>query len=213
MVSSTGCGIQWLTWSYDFTSPNATLDDWYYKDMGDGSFCNITAAGLSMRHFYLSAPHWFSGDMELIAQFFLDVDNENNARFEFGIANDILWESTNDIWADMWCLGDENEDDDPLDDEAYEFGVWQDGDDPDLWTKYPVPWLNRSGLNTVKISKIGNRFSLYVNGIIVKTLVSDKYTADSNYVTMDTGQSGGTLIIKNVIVKYTDDISELWPIM
>ena len=200
-VSSTGC--KFWTWAYDFTAPDATLEDWYYDSGGE---YNLDDNGLAMRHKTISTPVYFIGNITVTVTFDLDVDEDSNARVEVALTDGILWGSTDGMYIDMWCIGDQE-------DEGWLIEEW----DSDNYVYYqeqgPIGPLFYQGENTFKLTKCGDTYTFFLNGAKMYTMVAKFADLSESFVNIWTGQNEmGNLLIKNVEVKY-EEISEPWPVI
>ncbi len=200
-VSSSGC--KFWTWAYDFTAPEASLEDWYCNYGGD---YELDDAGLAMRHVTISTPVYFIGDLTATVTFDLDVDEERNARLEVGLSEGIFWEAVDGMYIDMWCIGNP-------DSEGWLIEEW----DSDNYVYYeeqgPIGPVIYEGENVLKLTKCGDSYTFFLNGAKMFTMVAKFADLSENFLNIWTGQAElGNLIVKNVEVKY-EEISEPWPIL
>lgn len=187
------------TWSYDFSDPEADINDWYVENYGAYEF---TVDGLSMSHVNITTPISFSGDMTVIVDFLLSVDVDNRARLEVGIEDDILWDGDNSLYADFWCLGDPESEGWEIEDYGNLTGYID-------YERYEqVPGIRYDGSNTLKMVKTGNQFTMFMNGTKLRTITLEHFAGLSNYVTIFTGENGGDITIKNIEVKYSGDVTD-----
>ncbi len=198
-VSSSGC--KFWTWSYDFTAPGATLEDWYTNYGGE---YELDESGLAMRHISISTPVYFTGNLTVNVTFDLDVDEENNARIELGLGEDILWNGDG-IYIDLWCMGDPE-------DEGWMIEEW----DSDNYVYYeevgPIGPVIYDGENIIKLTKCGDTYTFFLNGAKMYAMTAKFADLSDNFVNLWAGQRElGNLLIKSVEIKY-EEISELWPV-
>lgn len=200
-VSSTGC--KFWTWAYDFTAPEATLEDWYCDYGGE---YELDESGLSMKHTTISTPVYFIGDFTVTITFDLDVDEDNRARIDVYLGEDILWSSDDGIYVDLWCIGDQES-------EGWMIEEWDTNNTLYYYDDGPIGPLVYQGENTLKFIKCGDVYTFFINGAKMYTIEAKYADLSESFITIWTGQGQlGNLTIKNVEVKY-EDISEPWPVV
>lgn len=127
--------------------------------------------------------------------------------FDISIEDYPLWNSDNSIWLYMDELNNENE--------KMQTGERGLSGKSNFEEFRPIDELVRDGLNTATIKKIGNTFTFIINGVTVKKINALNFDGQANFFSIWTCQDAhwGSIIIKNVKIKYSGEISEPFPTM
>ncbi|OQB47461.1 MAG: hypothetical protein BWY00_01329 [Firmicutes bacterium ADurb.Bin153] len=194
-VLLTGCLNK--EWSYDFTATEASIDDWTLDSSGE--LYEFVEEGLSMNCAGIWTPFTFSGDMTILLDFILGVDEANYASLRISIEDGSLWDEENEIYLAFRCLGDP----------VYEEWGIDESSDGSGYCEYceegQVPGLNHNGENTLKVVKTGNQLTVYMNKTKLRTIKLEHFAGENNYIWLKTGKVGGEIILQRIEVKYSGE--------
>lgn len=127
-------------------------------------------SGINLQEANICSPLRFCGDFTMTVKFLLETDDAHE--YYFGVSlGDGTWYGTteNDLHVEVDNCGGTGEYWEICDHDQDETTFWHYEEDGRL------PGLNRNGLNTWVLKKLGNRITIRVNGIQFASFVLEEY--------------------------------------
>lgn len=165
--------------------------DGYWTVRENANLCYFLPEGLRIEDVNLACPKKFSGDFTMTVVFDLMVDSAN--RYNFGINlsdGDFYFDSVSDMHMDFYAIGSDKELFQLFEHDSSEINVThEDGLDRDLLFEK----LNRQGENTWVLTKLGDIFTVSVNGF--------------EFAEFDYGTYDGKWFVPNIYAYNTDPVN------